>query len=78
MSERYASYRRLKIDFAEPRILRIVMDSPGKLNAADAAMHEELTRIWRDVDADPDVSVAIIRRRGQGLLGGRRSRFVER
>ena len=70
MSERYASYRRLKIDFAEPRILRIVMDSPGKLNAADAAMHEELTRIWRDVDADPDVSVAIIRGAGDAFSAG--------
>ena len=38
MSDRYADYRRLKIDRPEERILRIVMDSPGRLNAADAAM----------------------------------------
>jgi enoyl-CoA hydratase/carnithine racemase len=28
------------------------MDSPKRLNAADAGMHEELVQIWRDVDAD--------------------------
>ncbi len=35
---------------------RIVMDSPKRLNAADAVMHRELTQIWRDIDEDPDVS----------------------
>jgi enoyl-CoA hydratase len=70
MSERYASYRRLKIDWPEARILRITMDTPGRLNAADAAMHEELTHIWRDIDADPDVSVAIIRGAGEAFSAG--------
>jgi enoyl-CoA hydratase len=70
MSDRYASYRRLKIDWPEERILRIIMDSPGRLNAADALMHEELTRIWRDIDADPGVSVAIIRGAGDAFSAG--------
>jgi len=70
MSDRYASYRRLKIDRPEERILRLTMDTPGRLNAADAQMHEELTRIWRDVDADPEVSVAIIRGAGDAFSAG--------
>ena len=39
MSDRYARYQRLKLDWPEDRILRITMDSPSRLNAADAAMH---------------------------------------
>jgi len=70
MSERYAAYRRLKIDWAEDRILRIVMDTPGRLNAADAAMHAELTRIWRDIDADASVSAAIITGAGEAFSAG--------
>lgn len=70
MSDRYAAYERLKIDFVEDRILRIVMDTPGKLNAADADMHRELTEIWRTIDADPDVSVAVLRGAGEAFSAG--------
>ena len=35
MTDRYAGYERLKFDKPEDRILRITMDSPGRLNAAD-------------------------------------------
>jgi enoyl-CoA hydratase len=70
MTDRYASYRRLKIDWPDERILRITMDSPGKLNAADALMHEELTRIWRDIDADDGVSAAVIRGAGEAFSAG--------
>jgi 1,4-dihydroxy-2-naphthoyl-CoA synthase len=70
MSDRYAAYRRLKIDRPEDRILRVTMDNPKRLNAADAAMHEELTRIWRDVDADASVSAVIIRGAGDAFSAG--------
>src|SRR4029077_16478376 len=70
MSDRYAAYRRLKIDRPEERILRVTMDNPKRLNAADAAMHDELTRIWRDVDADASVSAVIIRGAGDAFSAG--------
>ena len=70
MTDRYAGYQRLLIDRPEPRVLRITMNSPGRLNAADAVMHEELARIWRDVDADPDISVALIRGAGDAFSAG--------
>jgi enoyl-CoA hydratase len=70
MTDRYASYRRLKLDWPDEGILRITMDSPGKLNAADAVMHEELTRIWHDIDADTGVSAAIIRGAGEAFSAG--------
>jgi enoyl-CoA hydratase len=60
MSGHYTGYERLQLDWPKDHILRITMNNPGRLNAADKQMHQELVRIWRDVDSDPDVSVVII------------------
>jgi enoyl-CoA hydratase len=46
------------------------MGEEGKLSVANARMHRELADIWQDIDADPDVSVAIIRGVGKGFSGG--------
>jgi enoyl-CoA hydratase len=70
MTSRYDGYRRLKLDWPEERILRITMENPGRLNAADAAMHGELTHIWRDVDEDSKVSAVIIRGAGDAFSAG--------
>ena len=70
MSDRYADYERLQFDRPHPRVLRIVMSNPGRLNAADAVMHGELGRIWRDVDADPGVSAVILSGAGKAFSAG--------
>ena len=70
MSDRYARYRRLKFDRPHPRVLRITMSNPGRLNAADEIMHGELAEIWRDLDADPDVSAAILTGEGRAFSAG--------
>ena len=70
MSDRYAGYKKLKFDRPADRILRITMDSPKRLNAADAGMHEELVHIWRDVDADTEISAVIIRGAGNAFSAG--------
>ena len=66
----YADYKMLKLNRPEPGILEIAMGREGKLSAADAETHRELAEIWRDVDADPETSVAIIRGLGKGYSGG--------
>lgn len=70
MSDRYAGYRKLRLEWPQERILRIVMDNAGKLNSADSSMHFELAQIWRDIDADPNVSVAIITGAGKAFSSG--------
>ena len=70
MSDRYAAYEQLKFDIPADRILRITMDAPGRLNAADETMHDELGRIWKDVEVDPDISVAILRGAGDAFSAG--------
>lgn len=61
MSDRYSTYQRLQFDWPAPRVLRVTMANPGRLNSADAVMHGELVRVWRDIDADPEVGAVIIR-----------------
>ncbi|WP_043532075.1 enoyl-CoA hydratase/isomerase family protein [Litchfieldella xinjiangensis] len=70
MSERYSEYQRLKFDYPAERVLRITMDNPGRLNSADAIMHGELVRVWRDIDSDPDISAVIIRGAGEAFSSG--------
>ena len=70
MTDRYAGYQRLLLDRPHPRVLRITMSSPGRLNAADQRMHAELARIWRDIDDDPDVSAAILTGAGRAFSAG--------
>src|SRR5437588_11017599 len=75
--ERYAHYRTLKITRAEPGILDIAMGQEGRLAIADATGHRELADVWRDVDADPETSVVIIRGLGKGFSGGGSLELVE-
>ena len=62
MSDRYAAYTKLKIDYPSKRILRLTFDRPETYNSVDAATHTQLTNIWRDIiNAPPGTSKASIR-----------------
>jgi enoyl-CoA hydratase len=60
MTDPYARYEELKFDRPHPRVLRVTIASPLKLNAMTATLHRECSEIWKDIDADPTVSAAII------------------
>jgi enoyl-CoA hydratase len=77
MTEPYARYSRLRFERPAPRVLQIVLDTPGRLNATDAVMHRELAEVWRDIDADPEVSVALIRGAGKAFSAGGDLELVE-
>src|SRR3990170_750150 len=68
----YSRYRDLRVRLVEPGILEIVMgdEASGKLSTAGHRMHAELAEIWRDVDRDPEVRVAILRGAGKGFSAG--------
>ncbi|RYX89433.1 MAG: enoyl-CoA hydratase/isomerase family protein [Comamonadaceae bacterium] len=70
MSPIYDKYTRLLIDMPEPGILKITMNRPEQLNAADAVMHREMVTIWKDIDEDADVSVVIITGAGKAYSAG--------
>jgi enoyl-CoA hydratase len=70
MLERYATYTALDIDSPMPRVLRITFNKPDTLNSLDEDGHRELTYIWRDIDDDPNVSVAILTGKGRAFSSG--------
>jgi len=79
MSDRYAHYRNLRLVRHGDGVLEIVMTTrPGqKLPTADARTHLEMTEVWRDFDADPEMKVALIRGEGSGFSAGGDLALVE-
>jgi enoyl-CoA hydratase len=59
MSDRYAAYTSLKIDYPSKRILRLTFDRPETYNSVDAQTHTQLTHIWRDINDDPDINAGM-------------------
>ncbi len=68
--DRYAQFASLRFERPEPHVLRIIMSSPGRLNAAGAAMHRDLADVWTAVDRDLDTRVAIIQGEGNVFSAG--------
>jgi len=66
----YNNYTNLTVDRPAERVLRITLDRQERLNALDAVGHRELTEIWREIDADPEVNAVIIRGAGKGFSAG--------
>ncbi len=58
--ERYAAFDSLKIDRPEPGILRLVIDTPGKLNSVDGIKHAHLADVWPIISRDPETNVVIV------------------
>ncbi|MEM7543260.1 MAG: enoyl-CoA hydratase/isomerase family protein [Pseudomonadota bacterium] len=70
MLERYAHYEALQIDSPADRILRITFNKPETFNSLDEDGHREITYIWREIDEDPNVSVAILTGAGKAFSAG--------
>jgi len=59
------------ITFArEGRILTITMNRPDALNAANAALHTELARVFVDAQNDPDSDVVVLTGAGRAFSAG--------
>jgi enoyl-CoA hydratase len=59
----YGAYQRLKIE-RDGEVLHITFNRPQRDNLVDGQMHTEMTRIWRDVRADLDAKVVVLRGAG--------------
>ena len=77
MSAWQKNYTSLKFDWAGPRILEVIMSNPGRLNALDRDGHREMAEVWRDIDRDDEVSVAVLRGEGGVFSGGGDLNLVE-
>ncbi|MDH3295700.1 MAG: enoyl-CoA hydratase/isomerase family protein [Acidimicrobiia bacterium] len=68
--DRYAPFDSLRVDRPEPGILRVVIDTPGRLNSVDGTKHAHLADIWTVVNRDPDTNVVIVHGEGGAFSAG--------
>lgn len=66
----YDNYTSLAFDRPGEGVLRITLNRPEKLNALNATGHDEIARVWRDIDVDPTVSAVILRGAGKAFSAG--------
>lgn len=65
----YPDYQSLRLDWPAPHVLRITMER-GAMNSLDFQMHQDLSSIWRLIDADPEVSSVVIGGTGRAYSAG--------
>ena len=65
----YEGYERIGVD-RRGRILTLTLDRPDHLNAIDEPMHEELARIFLDVQVDGDSDVVVLTGAGRAFSAG--------
>jgi enoyl-CoA hydratase len=68
--DEYASFHRLIFERHDHGVLQITLDNPGKLNATDATMHEQLSRVFHTVDHDESVRAVVVTGAGDAFSAG--------
>lgn len=70
MTDRYSKYKKLTFLRPSDNVLEIVLNGVGKGNACDHDAHAEMSSVWLDVAADPDVHCAIVRGPNDAFCSG--------
>jgi enoyl-CoA hydratase len=70
MTDFATAFPSLQFEQPEDGILVITMNAGGRLNAASAAMHGDLADVWKAVDREAGIRVAIIRGAGGVFSSG--------
>ncbi len=63
-------YEAIAIDKRPDGVALATLNRPERLNAVNGTLHNELTRVTRDADADPDVKVLVITGAGRAFCAG--------
>ncbi|MEU7860666.1 enoyl-CoA hydratase/isomerase family protein [Nonomuraea sp. NPDC049141] len=66
----YPEYQRLDLSWVSEGVLRITINNPRRANALDAVSHGEITRVWRDAEADPRVRAVLVTGAGRTFSAG--------
>lgn len=73
----FDNYAGLRFERQDHGILLITIDRPEHKNATDAPLHNALSRVWRDVDDDPEVRVAVVTGAGDAFSAGGDLAWIE-
>jgi len=67
---KYDEYQFLQFERHDDGILLITINRPDVLNATNSRLHWELSRVWKDIDDDPETNVVIITGKGRAFSAG--------
>lgn len=70
VTDPYASFKSLEFDRPGAGILRVTLDTPGRLNAVGAEMHKDLAEVWPAIDKDHKTRAVIVRGAGEAFSAG--------
>jgi len=65
----FSAYTRFEFS-REGRILTASIAAPGPVNAVDAALHDELARVFTDLQHDPESDLVILTGKGRAFCAG--------
>ncbi len=68
--EWFNKYEGLRFERREHGILWMTIDRPEALNATTASRHYALSRVWDDIDDDPDTRVVVVTGEGKAFSAG--------
>jgi enoyl-CoA hydratase len=66
----FDKYDGLRFERREHGILWMTIDRPESLNATTASMHYALSRVWDDIDDDPETRVVVVTGEGKAFSAG--------
>lgn len=64
------SFQRLQFHLHDHGVLLITLDNAERMNATDALMHEELSRIFTVVDREPTINAVVVTGSGKAFSAG--------
>ncbi len=68
--EWFEEYPGLRFERADEGVLVMTIHRPEALNATTAADHNGLSRVWLDIDDDPDTRVVVVTGAGEAFSAG--------
>jgi len=66
----FSRYPGLRFERLEHGVLLMTIDRPEHKNATDAPLHRSLSRVWLDIDDDPEVRVVVVTGAGDAFSAG--------
>ena len=66
----FEKYEGLRFERRSPGVLWMIIDRPDALNATTAEMHRGLSRVWDDIDDDPETRVVVVTGEGKAFSAG--------
>jgi enoyl-CoA hydratase len=75
---KYEEYQHLLFERRDNGVLLITINRPEVLNATNNRLHWELSRVWKDIDEDPDTRVVVVTGKGRAFSAGGDLEMIDR